>query len=583
MIWALILEVFIGTTAELIVDILIEAGVKRIYGLPGDSLNAVTEAIRKRKSIQWIPVRHEEVAAFAAGAEAQLTGSLVVCAGSCGPGSLHLMNGLFDCYRNRVPVLAIAAHIPSAEVGAGYFQEAHIDRIFADCTKYCEHLANPEQTLHVLTTAIQTCLSLRTTAVILISGDVAMKPAPSVSLKGPFHVHRPVVHPSEKDLDAAAALLNQSDQVAILGGAGCEGAHRELTAVAGRLKAPIIHSLRGKEFIEYDNPYDVGMTGLLGFASGYQAMQNCKTLLILGADFPYRQFFPEKATVIQIDIRQENLGKRCPVDLGLVGDLKETLLRLEPKLKDKKERRFLDAAIKHYQESRRGLDDLAVGVKGRKPIHPQYVARLMSEMASSDAIFTCDVGTPTIWAARYFKMNGKRRLLGSFTHGSMANSIPQAIGAQLTFPGRQVITLSGDGGLSMLMGELLTLRQLKLPVKVVVLNNSSYGFVELEMKAAGLLDFATSIENPNFAKMAEVIGFFGARVELPEELEGALKRAFEHPGPALVEVLVNRQELSMPPSIDLKAAVNFNLWMLKAVLNGKGNEVVELIKTNLIR
>jgi pyruvate dehydrogenase (quinone) len=493
------------------------------------------------------------------------------------------MNGLFDCFRNRVPVLAIAAHIPSPEIGTSYFQEMHPDRLFPECSKYCEVISTPEQMPHIFNIAIQTAVSLRTVSVIIISGDVAMQPAPDIAAKPAMKACRSLVRPPEKSLNDAAKILNNSKSVAILGGAGCAGAHSELVQIAEKLKSPIVHTMRGKEYIEYDNPYDVGMTGLIGFSSGYHAMMNCETLLILGADFPYRQFLPEEATIIQVDSRSENIGRRCHVDLGLTGDVKETLSVLNEKIGTKTNRDFLDAAVKHYQKARQSLDDLATGAPGKKPIHPQFVAKMISDLAPDDAIFTCDVGTPTIWAARYLKMNGKRRLLGSFSHGSMANAIPQAIGATTSHPGRQAITLSGDGGLSMLMGELLTLRQAKLPVKVVVFNNGCYGFVELEMKAAGILEFATQLDNPNFAKMAEAIGIMGIRVEEPQDLESALKRAFKSDGPALVEVLVNRQELSMPPKIDLKHALGFNLWVLKAVLNGRGDAVVDLVKTNLLR
>lgn len=569
--------------ADLIVDRLIAAGVKRVYGVCGDSLNAITDAIRKRKELHWIPVRHEETAAFAAGAEAHLTGSLAVCVGSSGPGNTHLLNGLYDCYRSRVPVLAIAAHIPSSEIGTSYFQETHPERIYAECTAYCVHVTGPEQMPRVLEIAIRSAISLSTTTMLILPGDTALKAVKAPKAKASLRSDRPTIRPSDQSLDQAAAILNSSKKITILGGAGCAGAHAELMRIAEELKSPIVHALRGKEYIEYDNPFDVGMTGLIGYSSGYQAMMHCDTLLLLGTDFPYRQFYPEEAKIIQVDNRPENIGRRISVDLGLVGDVKETLLSLESKLREKKERSFLDACLEHYKKARADLNDLAIGKPGKKPIHPQYVAKMISEIAREDAIFTCDVGTPTIWAARYLEMNGKRRLLGSFNHGSMANAIPQAIGAKLAFPERQVITLSGDGGLSMLMGELLTFRQTGAAVKVVVFNNGSYGFVELEMKAAGIINFATDLDNPSFAKVAEAIGMLGIRVELPEQLEGALRKAFDAPGPALVEVMVNPFELSMPPTLFLKQVIGFNLWMAKSILNGRGDEVIELAKTNLFR
>ena len=568
-------EVFIATLAE--------AGVKRIYGVTGDSLNGITDAVRRNKQIEWMHVRHEEAAAFAAGAESQLTGEITVCAGSCGPGNLHLINGLYDCHRSRVPVLAIAAQIPSHELGSGYFQETHPQHLFKDCSFYCEMISQADQMPRVLGIAMRTAIAQRGVAVVVIPGDVLQRECPEPSLALGIHHSASVVCPSVLELRLAADFLNRAQKVTILGGAGCEGAHDELVALAAKLKAPIVHALRGKEFIEYDNPYDVGMTGLLGFSSGYHAMMNCDALLMLGTDFPYQQFFPKKAKILQVDVRGEQIGRRTPVDLGMIGKVKDTLDELTPLLEDKQDRKYLDTCLEHYKAARKGLDDLAVGEPGRTPIHPQYVAKVLNELAAEDAVFTCDVGTPTIWAARYLQMNGKRRLLGSFTHGSMANALPQAIGAQAAFPGRQIISLSGDGGLAMLLGELLSLRQLNLPVKLVVFSNSTLGFVELEMKAAGLVDYATELVNPNFAQLAESAGILGLRVEKPEDLHAALKAALSHDGPALVEVLVNRQELSMPPTITAEQVKGFSLYMIRAVLSGRGDEVIDLAKTNLFR
>ncbi len=569
--------------AEVFIETLVQAGVKRVYGVSGDSLNGLTDTIRKNKNIDWLHVRHEEAAAFAAGAEAHLTGEIAVCAGSCGPGNLHLINGLFECQRSRVPVLAIAAQIPSQELGSGYFQETHPENLFKDCSHYCELVSQPDQMPRVLGIAMRTAIARRGVAVIVIPGDVALRECSSDALALGIEDSASVMFPSENELRKAAGILNSARKVTILAGAGCAGAHQELLGVAGRLKAPIVHAMRGKEFIEYDNPYDVGMTGLLGFSSGYHAMMNCDALLMLGTDFPYPQFYPKSAKIIQVDRLGEQIGRRTPVDLGLVGNVKDTLEVLTPMLESKADRAYLDTCLGHYKNARKSLDDLAVGEPGRTPIHPQYVARLLDELAAEDAVFSCDVGTPTVWAARYLHMNGRRRLLGSFTHGSMANALPQAIGVQASHPGRQVITLSGDGGLAMLLGDLLTLRQLKLPVKVVVFNNSSLGFVELEMKAAGLVDYGTDLVNPNFAKLAESADIFGVRVEKPEELRPALSSALAHDGPAVIDVLVNRQELSMPPTISLDQALGFSLYMIRAVLSGRGDEVIDLAKTNLLR
>ncbi len=572
-----------STVAELLVSMLALAGVQRVYGVAGDSLNGITDSIRKSGDIRWISVRHEETAAFAAGAEAHLTGHLAVCAGSCGPGNLHLINGLYDAHRSRVPVLAIAAHIPSREIGSGYFQETHPEHLFRECSHYCEMVSNTEQMPRILEIAVQTAVSRRGVAVVVLPGDIALQPAAVSKPRLKFAAATPTVRPSDGELDRLAEVLNGARKITILGGAGCAGAHDELMKAAGKLQAPIVHAMRGKEFIEYDNPFDVGMTGLLGFASGYYAMMECETLLMLGTDFPYRQFYPERATIIQIDVRGEQIGRRTRVDLGLIGDVKTTLIALLPRLNQKNDKKHLDNSLRHYHAARQGLDDLASGEPGRKPIHPQYVAKVLDEVTSDDAIFSCDVGTPTIWAARYLRMNGKRRLLGSFAHGSMANALPQAIGAQLSYPSRQVITLSGDGGLAMLLGDLLSLRQLELPVKLVVFKNNSLGFVELEMKAAGFLDFATDLHNPDFAKMAEAAGLLGLTAETPELVRPVLVEAPKHDGPALVEVLVNRQELALPPSIEVGQMIGFSLYMIKAVLNGRGDEIIDLAKSSLFR
>jgi pyruvate dehydrogenase (quinone) len=435
----------------------------------------------------------------------------------------------------------------------------------------------------VLEIAMQTAISRRGVAVVTLPGDIGFRDAVEQGPRLHFAEPRPTVRPSDDEITELARTLNASKKTTIFAGAGCARAHRELIELAGTLKAPIVHALRGKEFVEYDNPFDVGMTGLLGFASGYHAMMNCETLLMLGTDFPYQQFYPKHATIIQVDIRGEQIGRRTKVDLGLVGDVRATLASLIPKLQTKSDEAHLNSSLEHYRESRKGLDDLATGEPGRKPIHPQYVARMLDELAAADAIFSCDVGTPTIWAARYLKMNGKRRLLGSFTHGSMANALPQAIGAQASHPSRQVISLSGDGGIAMLMGDLLSLRQLQLPVKVIVFNNNSLAFVELEMKAAGILDFGTDLHNPDFAKMAEALGLLGLRAETPEQVAPMITQALQHDGPALVEVLVSRQELSMPPTITVDEAKGFGLFMLRAVLSGRGEEIVDLAKVNIFR
>ncbi|WP_219097217.1 ubiquinone-dependent pyruvate dehydrogenase [Pseudomonas sp. UMAB-40] len=570
------------TLARQLATTLEQAGVKRIWGLTGDSLNGLTEALRTMDSIEWMHVRHEEVAAFAAGAEAAVTGELAVCAGSCGPGNLHLINGLFDCHKNHVPVLAIAAQIPSSEVGLNYFQETHPQELFKECSHFVELVSNPAQMPQVLHRAMRSAILNRGVAVVVIPGDVALqevednlKPWPALS--------KPRTLPAPQDLDRLVELLSQSKAVTLMCGAGCAGAHDQVVALADALGAPVVHALRGKEHVEWDNPFDVGMTGLIGFSSGYHAMLNCDTLVMLGTDFPYRQFYPTDATIIQIDHDPQALGRRTTLDLGIAADVGETLAALLPRLPYRGDRSFLESSLTHYQKARQGLDDLAQPSAPGRPIHPQYLTRLLSELADDDAIFTADVGTPTVWAARYLKMNGQRRLLGSFNHGSMANAMPHAIGAQAAFPGRQVISLSGDGGFSMLMGDFISLAQLKLPVKIIVYDNASLGFVAMEMKSSGLLDTGTDLHNPDFAAMANAMGILGIRVEESEALEPALRRALAHDGPVLVDVVTATQELAMPPTIKLEQAKGFSLYMLKAVMSGRGDEVIELSRTNLFR
>ncbi|MFJ3379697.1 ubiquinone-dependent pyruvate dehydrogenase [Curtobacterium sp. NPDC090217] len=567
------------TVAENIVATLRKNDVERVYGLPGDSLNGFTDALRKDGSIRWEHVRHEEAAAFAASAEAALTGNIAVCAGSCGPGNLHLVNGLYDANRSRVPVLAIAAHIPTAEIGSGYFQETHPQELFRECSVYVEYVADPTQMPRLLEIAMREAIEKRGVAVLVIPGDVLLAEAVGTR-ETRIEATTPRIIPSEAELQRTAELLNGADKVTILAGAGVAGAHDEVVALAERLQAPIVHALRGKEHIEYDNPYDVGMTGLLGFASGYRAMEDADVVLMLGTDFPYQQFFPAKAKHVQVDVRGSQLGRRHPVDIGLVGTVKDTALALIPMLDGSKPTKHLQDALKHYRKTRERLDDLAVPAGKNKPLHPQYVARVLDQLAADDAVFIPDVGSPVVWASRYLTMNGGRRLIGSFVHGTMANAVPQAIGAQAAFPDRQVIALAGDGGLAMLLGELITIVQNKLPVKVVVFDNSSLNFVELEMKAAGFVTYGTELQNPDFAAVAEAVGIKGFRVDTSDEFEDAMAAALAHDGPALVSVKVDRQELSMPPAVTMEQAKGFTLYAIRTVMSGRGDELLDLASTN---
>jgi len=558
------------------------AGVKRIWGVTGDSLNGLSDSLNRMGTIEWLGTRHEEVAAFAAGAEAQITGELAVCAGSCGPGNLHLINGLFDCHRNHVPVVAIAAHIPSSEIGSGYFQETHPTELFRECSHYCELISNPEQLPQVLAIAMRKAILNRGVSVIVLPGDVALKPAPEDAKISWYPPVLPKVTPQPAELEKLAELLNGSTNITMMCGSGCAGAHDEVIKLAETLKAPVVHALRGKEHIEWDNPYSVGMTGLIGFSSGYHAMLNADTLILLGTQFPYRAFYPTDAKIIQIDINPGSIGAHCHVDMALVGDIKSTLTALLPQLQVKNERKFLDKALKHYEEARKDLDGLATP-NDKQAIHPQYLAQQISRFAAADAIFTCDVGTPTVWACRYLQMNGQRRLLGSFNHGSMANAMPQAIGAQAIDRSRQVVALCGDGGFAMLMGDFLTLAQQKLPVKIIIFNNSVLGFVAMEMKSGGYLTDGTELKNPDFAAIAEAAGIKGIRVEKASDIDTALQDAFAYEGPVLIDVITATEELAMPPQIKFEQAKGFSLYMLRAVISGRGDEVVDLAKTNWLR
>ncbi|PYY55036.1 ubiquinone-dependent pyruvate dehydrogenase [Curtobacterium sp. MCSS17_011] len=568
-----------STVAENIVATLRANDIHRVYGLPGDSLNGFTDALRKDGTIRWEHVRHEEAAAFAASAEAALTGDLTVCAGSCGPGNLHLINGLYDANRSRVPVLAIAAHIPTAEIGSGYFQETHPQELFRECSVYVEYVADPVQMPRLLEIAMREAIEKRGVAVLVIPGDVLLAEAKDDRVT---RIERttPRIVPSESELQRTADLLNGADRITILAGAGVADAHDEVVALAERLRAPIVHALRGKEYIEYDNPYDVGMTGLLGFSSGYRAMEDADVVLMLGTDFPYQQFFPAEAKHVQVDIRGSQLGRRHPVDIGLVGTVKDTAIALLPLLTGSHPTKHLEDSRGHYRKTREKLDDLAVPAGRKKPLHPQYVTRVLDRLAAEDAVFIPDVGSPVVWASRYLTMNGKRRLIGSFVHGTMANAVPQAIGAQTAFPDRQVIALAGDGGLTMLLGELITIVQNKLPVKIVVFDNSSLNFVELEMKAAGFVSYGTELQNPDFAAVAEAIGIKGFHVDVSDDFEDAMAAALAHDGPALVSVRANRQELSMPPAVTLEQAKGFTLYAIRTVLSGRGDELLDLASTN---
>src|ERR1700746_462397 len=571
------------TVAEHLVEALVTAGVRRIYGVVGDSLNSIVDAVHHSKKIAWIHVRHEEVGAFAASAEAQLTGNLAVCAGSCGPGNLHLINGLFDAHKTLAPVLAIAAQIPSTEIGTDFFQETHRERLLLECSHFCQLVSIEKQMPRLLQIAMQTSMSRGGVSVLVLPGDVGSAKATSKELEHRIFPPHPAVRPSSADLKKLAEILNNSDRITLFGGAGCAGARKEVFALAERLKAPVAYSFRGKEFLEFDNPYATGMTGVLGTEGVHYSLEKADLVFLLGTDFPYTALYPKNAKIVQLDIRAEHLGRRSKLDLGLMGDTKETLSELLPLLKQKKNDKHLKACLEKERDTRKFLNRRQQDSKQAGPLSPEQVTSILSDVAEDDAIFTVDTGMTAVWAARHLQMKRERRLIGSFNHGSMANAMPQALGAQVSFPGRQVVTFSGDGGLSMLMGDLLSLRQHKLPVKIIVFSNSALAFVELEMLAAGILGQGTELVNPDFVALARSAGMFGVRVEDPADLKKAVTEAFQHDGPALIDAVVNRTELSMPQTIKLDQAVGFNLWALKAVLNGRGDEVIDLAVSHLVR
>ncbi|AVH94850.1 MULTISPECIES: pyruvate dehydrogenase [Streptomyces] len=568
--------------AEQFVDILVRAGVKRLYGVVGDSLNPVVDAIRRTKGIDWIHVRHEEVAAFAAGAEAQITGGLAACAGSCGPGNLHLINGLYDAHRSMAPVLALASQIPSSEIGLSYFQETHPDQLFRECSHYSELISSPKQMPRLLHTAIQHAVGRGGVSVVSLPGDVADQPAPEKAVESALVTTRPTVRPGDAEVDALVRMIDDADRVTLFCGSGTAGAHAEVMQFAERIKAPVGHALRGKEWIQYSNPYDVGMSGLLGYGAAYEATHECDLLILLGTDFPYNAFLPDDVKIVQVDVRAEHLGRRSRLDLAVWGDVRETLRCVIPRVRAKKDRRFLDKMLKKHADALEGVVKAYTRkVEKHTPIHPEYVASVIDELADEDAVFTVDTGMCNVWAARYLTPNGRRRIIGSFSHGSMANALPQAIGAQFTDLNRQVVSLSGDGGFSMLMGDFLTLVQYDLPVKVVVFNNSSLGMVELEMMVAGLPSYGTTNKNPDFAAIARAAGAHGIRVEKPKQLAGALKEAFKHKGPALVDVVTDPNALSIPPKIKADMVTGFALSASKIVLDGGVGKMLQMARSNL--
>lgn len=567
------------SVAQIIVDVLGEAGVKHCYGIVGDTLNQITSAIKK-SDIEWVHVRHEEVGAFAAGAEAYLTDQITACAGSCGPGSLHFINGIYEAQRNKVPVILLASQLVTSQRGTDFPQEVDFPSVYKNCSVFCQEINDPTQARQITTAAVQAAINQRGVAVLVIPYNISLEKVEDNSGHKIYHP-KPIIHPSNEELNQIADILNKNHKIAIFAGQGAHEAHDELIGLAEKLKAPIVHTSRAKDFVEYDNPYNVGMTGMFGVESGSTAIKDCDVLLMLGADFAWSQFYPNKAIIIQVDIDATHLGRRHPVSVGVVGSTKPTITALLPLINEKQETAFLVKCRELYTKSMNKLNKKSMPSKAT--IHPQYLTELVDKYATDDAVLCADVGSAMVWACRHFNTNGKRRTVISLKHGTMANAMPQALGVQKAFPNRQVITLSGDGGISMLMGDLLTTIQEKLPIKIIVLNNGSLNFVELEQKVEGLVDHYTDLQNPNFAKVAESMGLFAISVEESDLLEAAMQSFLSHPGPALLDVKTSSNELVMPPEIQASQVMGMALYSVKASLHGKMGDVVDLLVDNFIK
>ena len=567
------------TVAQIVVDILGEAGVKHCYGIVGDTLNQITSAIKK-SDIEWVHVRHEEVGAFAAGAEAYLTDQITACAGSCGPGSLHFINGIYEAQRNRVPVILLASQLITSQQGNDFPQEVDFESVYKNCSVFCREISDATQVREITTAAIQAAINQRGVAVLVIPYNISLEKVEDNCGHKIYHP-KPIIQPSNKELAEIADIINKNQKVTIFAGQGVYDAHSELIAFAEKIKSPIVHTSRGKDFVEYDNPYNVGMTGMFGVKSGTMAIKECEVLILLGTDFAWSQFYPNNATIIQIDIDATHLGRRHPVNIGVVGSSKPTLAALFPLVNEKHDTKFLETCRTLYSSAMSKLNKKALPSKST--IHPQYLTELIDKYATDDAVLCADVGSAMVWACRHFNTNGKRRTVISLKHGTMANAMPQALGVQKAFPNRQVITLSGDGGISMLLGDLLTTIQEKLPIKIIVLNNSSLNFVELEQKVEGLVNHYTDLQNPNFAKVAESMGLFSIRVDDSDLLEAAMQSFLTHSGPALLDVKTSTDELVMPPEIKASQVIGMALYSMKASLSGKIGDVMNLLVDNFIK
>lgn len=566
--------------ASIIVDILQNSGVKHCYGIVGDTLNYVTDAIHA-SDMEWIHVRHEEVGGFAAGAESFISGQLTACAGSCGPGSLHFINGLYESHRNGAPVILIASQLGTDASDPSFPQYVDFKSVYSECSIFCEEVTNPEKAIEITKNAISAALSQKGVAVIILPVNISHSEI-DYPKKITVGYHQPHIVPAVEDIKLLADLLSTDKKIGIYAGIGSKNARESILQLAEKLKAPVAHTSRAKDFIEYDNPYNVGMTGMIGIDSGFTMLKNCDVLLLLGTDFAWPQFFPEKATIVQVDINSANIGKRHPVNLGINGDVNETLLKLLPLIENKTEDSFLKKSVELHKKTLEKINWLDKGAKAHI-IHPQYLVQLLDKHADTDAIFTADGGSAMVWMLRYINTNGQRRTLTSLKHGTMANAMPQALGLKKAYPDRQIISISGDGGLAMLLGDLLTMTQEKLAVKIVIINNKSLNFVELEQKVEGLLNNYTDLDNPDFGKLANALGIFGESIECPESLEEAVIRFLNHEGPAVLNVHTSPNELVMPPNVELGNVIGMGLYTAKAILHGRSEEAIDLIVDNFIR
>ncbi|MCA0978458.1 ubiquinone-dependent pyruvate dehydrogenase [Qipengyuania flava] len=568
------------TVAEIVVDALEKAGAKRVYGIPGDTINHFTNAVAK-SDLRWVGVRHEEAGAFAAGGESYMTGELSVCAGTCGPGSLHFVNGIYESHRNGAPVLLIASDVARTEKGFDFPQEVEQKKIYEQHSHFCEYISHPSQARRIVTKAAQAALTKKGVAVVIVNGDM-FNEKDDDAMDWQVYRPQPVCRPNDAEMAELAAMVDAAGKVSVYAGIGARHAREEITALCEKLKAPMVHTTRAKEFLEPNNPYNVGVNGILGNRAGVNALENADLVISLGCDFAYTQYYPDGKKIVQIDIDPTHLGRRSAIHLGLVGDAKSTMAALLPLVAAKSGDDHLEAHKTQWQEDLEGYQKQAEESDARL-IHPQFVANMLDGKAADDAIFVSDAGTSMVWMLRHIEANGDRRFLNTLLHGTMASGMPQAMGIKLAYPERQVIAMCGDGSLTMLMGELLTLVQEKIPLKLVVFHNDTFGFVEMEQRVEGLVDHYTGLNNPDFAKLAEACGISGWHVENAEMLEDAMDAWLRHDGPALLDVKVNQMELVMPPKIEASQVAGTALFGVKAVLDGRTKEVIDLLRNNFLR